>query len=62
MFNFTLYYDFSMFLLMKGKSKDEAFKIGQEIADTVTKMFPKPIKLKFEKVCTHTQTTQQETY
>ena len=40
----------SMFLLMKGKSKDEAFRIGQEIADTVTKMFPKPVKLKFEKV------------
>ena len=39
-----------MFLLLKGKSKDEAFKIGQEIADTVTKMFPKPVKLKFEKV------------
>ena len=39
-----------MFLLMKGRSKAEAFKIGQEIADTVTEMFPKPIKLKFEKV------------
>ncbi|KAL3883653.1 hypothetical protein ACJMK2_029895 [Sinanodonta woodiana] len=40
----------SMFLLMKGRTKEEAFKVGQEIADTVTKMFPKPIKLKFEKV------------
>ena len=40
----------SMFLLLKDKSKDEAFKIGQEIADTVTRMFPKPVKLKFEKV------------
>ena len=46
-----------MFLLMKGKSKDEAFKIGQDIADTVTKMFPKPIKLKFEKVHTHSDGT-----
>ena len=42
--------NYSMFLLLKGKSKDEAFKIGQDIADTVTRMFPKPIKLKFEKV------------
>ncbi|KAK3580287.1 hypothetical protein CHS0354_023526 [Potamilus streckersoni] len=39
-----------MFLLMKGRTKEEAFKVGQEIADTVTKLFPKPIKLKFEKV------------
>lgn len=35
---------------MKGKSKDEAFKIGHQIAKKVTEMFPKPIKLKFEKV------------
>ncbi|KAH3835832.1 hypothetical protein DPMN_109198 [Dreissena polymorpha] len=40
----------SMFILLKGKSKDEAFKIGYDIAKTVTNMFPKPIKLKFEKV------------
>ncbi|XP_052808091.1 uncharacterized protein LOC128236972 isoform X1 [Mya arenaria] len=40
----------SMFILLKGRSKEEAFKIGQEIARTVTEMFPKPIKLKFEKV------------
>ena len=32
------------------------FTSQQEIADTVTKMFPKPIKLKFEKVNTHTLT------
>ncbi|XP_071115137.1 uncharacterized protein [Haliotis cracherodii] len=40
----------SMFIHLEGRSKDEAFKIGQEIADAVTAMFPKPIKLKFEKV------------
>ena len=40
----------SMFLEMKGKTKDEAFKVGQEIADAVTADNPKPVKLKFEKV------------
>ncbi|KAJ8314548.1 hypothetical protein KUTeg_006698 [Tegillarca granosa] len=40
----------SLFILLKGRSKDEAFKIGYEICDAVTNMNPKPIKLKFEKV------------
>ncbi|KAK3097907.1 hypothetical protein FSP39_014334 [Pinctada imbricata] len=40
----------SMFIELKGRSKDEAFVIGQEICDAVTAMNPKPIKLKFEKV------------
>ncbi|XP_015910939.2 uncharacterized protein [Parasteatoda tepidariorum] len=40
----------SLFILLKGRSKDEAFKIGQEIADVVTLTNPKPVKLKFEKV------------
>ncbi len=39
-----------MFIHLEGRSKDEAFQIGQEIVDAVTAMFPKPIKLKFEKV------------
>ncbi len=39
-----------MFILLKGRSKDEAFVIGQEIADAVTAANPKPVKLKFEKV------------
>ena len=39
-----------MFILLKGRSKADAFRIGQEIARAVTDMFPKPIKLKFEKV------------
>ncbi|KAJ2755454.1 DNA polymerase zeta [Coemansia pectinata] len=33
-----------------GKSRQSAFRIGQEIADAVTKMNPAPVKLKFEKV------------
>ena len=40
----------SLFVYLKGRTKDEAFKIGQEIAKTVTDMNPRPIKLKFEKV------------
>jgi DNA polymerase zeta len=41
-----------MFILLEGRTKDQAFKIGQEIADAVTRDNPKPIKLKFEKVVT----------
>lgn len=40
----------SIFISLPGKSKDEAFRIGQDIADKVTLTNPKPIKLKFEKV------------
>ena len=40
----------SLFVALPGRSKDEAFKIGHDIADTVTATNPKPIKLKFEKV------------
>ena len=40
----------SMFIEMKGCSKEEAFRIGYEICEAVTAMNPKPIKLKFEKV------------
>jgi hypothetical protein len=39
-----------MFVSLPGKTKEEAFKIGHDIADKVTMMNPKPIKLKFEKV------------
>ena len=34
----------------QGRTKEEAFKIGEQMADEVTKLFPKPVKLKFEKV------------
>jgi DNA polymerase zeta len=40
----------SLFISLKGRSKDEAFKIGDEISKAVTDMNPRPIKLKFEKV------------
>ncbi|KAI9841878.1 MAG: DNA polymerase zeta [Sclerophora amabilis] len=40
----------SLFVYLKGRSKSDAFKIGQEIASTITKTNPQPVKLKFEKV------------
>lgn len=40
----------SLFVYLPGKSKDEAFDIGYDIADTITAMNPRPVKLKFEKV------------
>lgn len=42
-----------MFVLLKGATKEQAFKIGLEIAEAVTATNPKPVKLKFEKVKTH---------
>ncbi|XP_015276270.1 PREDICTED: DNA polymerase zeta catalytic subunit-like [Gekko japonicus] len=40
----------SMFVLLKGATKEQSFKIGQEIAEAVTATNPKPVKLKFEKL------------
>lgn len=40
----------SLFVYLENRSKDEAFQIGQEIADAVTASNPRPVKLKFEKV------------
>ncbi|XP_018398536.1 PREDICTED: DNA polymerase zeta catalytic subunit [Cyphomyrmex costatus] len=40
----------SLFILLPGKSRQEAFTIGEEIADAVTAINPPPVKLKFEKV------------
>ena len=40
----------SLFVYLKGRTKDEAFDIGQEIAKTITDMNPRPVKLKFEKI------------
>ncbi|CEJ91394.1 Putative DNA polymerase [[Torrubiella] hemipterigena] len=40
----------SLFVHLKGRTKDEAFDIGNEIAAAVTKANPRPVKLKFEKV------------
>src|SRR5271156_7053184 len=40
----------SLFIYLKGRTKDQAFDIGDEIAEMVTNMNPRPVKLKFEKV------------
>lgn len=40
----------SLFVYLKGRTKEEAFNIGDEIAKTITSMNPRPVKLKFEKV------------
>ncbi|KPM42274.1 DNA polymerase zeta catalytic subunit [Neonectria ditissima] len=40
----------SLFVHLKGRTKDQAFDIGNEIAKAITDMNPRPIKLKFEKV------------
>ena len=40
----------SIFVLFEGKTIQEAFIIGQKIAEKVTEMNPQPIKLQFEKV------------
>ncbi|CCM07100.1 uncharacterized protein FIBRA_09427 [Fibroporia radiculosa] len=40
----------SLFIYLRGKTKEQAFRIGQDMAETVTSMNPAPVKLKFEKV------------
>ncbi|XP_065648573.1 uncharacterized protein LOC100213595 isoform X4 [Hydra vulgaris] len=40
----------SLFVLLKGASKETAFAVSAEIVDAVSALNPKPIKLKFEKV------------
>ncbi|KAM3421207.1 DNA polymerase [Cercospora zeina] len=40
----------SLFVYLKGRTRDDAFRIGDEIAKAVTNMNPRPVKLKFEKV------------
>ncbi|RMZ72153.1 hypothetical protein GMOD_00007151 [Pyrenophora seminiperda CCB06] len=40
----------SLFIHLKGRTKDEAFTIGEEITAAITAANPQPIKLKFEKV------------
>lgn len=40
----------SLFVLVPGRTRADAFKIGAEIADVVTKDNPYPVKLKLEKV------------
>lgn len=40
----------SLFIHLKGRTRDQAFAIGEEIAAAITAANPRPIKLKFEKV------------
>ncbi|KAI0130079.1 DNA polymerase family B [Xylariales sp. AK1849] len=40
----------SLFVYLPGRSRDQAFDIGNEIVKTITDMNPRPVKLKFEKV------------
>ena len=40
----------SLFVYLKGRTRDQAFDIGEEITKTITDMNPRPVKLKFEKV------------
>ncbi|RUS18701.1 hypothetical protein BC937DRAFT_88438 [Endogone sp. FLAS-F59071] len=40
----------SVFVTLPGRTKAEAFDIGADIAETITKMNPAPIRLKLEKV------------
>jgi len=40
----------SIFVHLKGRTREQAFSIGEEISKTITDMNPRPIKLKFEKV------------
>ncbi|KAG6890397.1 hypothetical protein C0995_008751 [Termitomyces sp. Mi166 len=39
----------SIFVYLRGKTKEQAFRIGQDMADTITASNPAPVKLKFEK-------------
>lgn len=40
----------SLFVHLEGKTRDQAFTIGTEMAERITAMNPRPVKLKFEKV------------
>ncbi|KAG0031787.1 DNA polymerase zeta [Podila clonocystis] len=40
----------SMFVHLKGRTREQAFEIGYDISETITRMNPRPVKLKFEKV------------
>ncbi|KAI1870822.1 uncharacterized protein JN550_004968 [Neoarthrinium moseri] len=40
----------SLFVHLPGRTRDQAFDIGNDIVKTITDMNPRPVKLKFEKV------------
>jgi DNA polymerase zeta len=39
-----------VFVHLKGRSKEEAFRIGKEMAEAITALSPPNVVLKFEKV------------
>ena len=41
----------SLFVHLPGRSRADAFRIGAEIAATITASNPAPVTLKMEKVC-----------
>ena len=50
----------SLFVLLPGRSRDDAFRIGQEIAAAATAANPPPVTLKMEKVrCSALQPTSE---
>jgi DNA polymerase zeta len=40
----------SLFVYLKGRTREQAFDIGAEMAKEITNLNPRPVKLKFEKV------------
>ncbi|KAK4133418.1 hypothetical protein BT67DRAFT_423459 [Trichocladium antarcticum] len=40
----------SLFVSLRGRTREQAFEIGAEMAREITNMNPRPVKLKFEKV------------
>lgn len=40
----------SLFVLVPGRSRSDAFQIGEQIAEAVTNDNPYPVKLKLEKI------------
>lgn len=40
----------SVFVYLPGRSRQEAFRIGNDIAATITQSNPAPVRLRFEKV------------
>lgn len=40
----------SIFVHLRGRTKEQAFEMGNEMAKAITDMNPRPVKLKFEKV------------
>ncbi|KAG8420245.1 DNA polymerase zeta [Metarhizium acridum] len=40
----------SLFVYLKGRTREQAFDVGNEIAKAITDINPQPVKLKFEKV------------